>query len=108
MRNSSKTVFGGPSMKRSKKSLWNMISVLILLVVVIGMFYWYSEENNKRIEVQNRTYAGDSALQTSNRVNDEFRNALSRISTYAYFTGESLSEPVVTSRMLAGMTIGGI
>ena len=91
-------------MKRSKKSLWNMISVLILLVVVIGMFYWYSEENNKRIEVQNRTYAGDSALQTSNRVNDEFRNALSRISTYAYFTGESLSEPVVTSRMLAGMT----
>lgn len=95
-------------MKRSKKSLWNMASVLVLLVVVIVMFYWYSAENNKRIEAQNRTYAGDSALQTSNRVNDEFRNALSRISTYAYFTGEGLTEPVVTSRMLAGMTTNSL
>ncbi len=90
-------------MNQRQKSLWSMTYILILLAAIIILFYWYASENNKRIELQNRTYAADSALQTANRIDDEFRNAMNRINTYAYFVGESLSEPVVTSQRLNDM-----
>lgn len=72
-------------MKRSKRSLWNFTYLLFLLAAVIILFYWYAAQNDKRIERQNRTYATDTTKQTSNRIGDEFANALNRISTYAYF-----------------------
>lgn len=90
-------------MKHSKKSLWNVTYLLFLLAAIIILFYWYSAQNDKRIEAQNRTYAMDTAMQTGNRINDEFKNALNRISTYAYFLGEGLSEPVVEPQMLQDM-----
>ena len=90
-------------MKGSKKSLWNVTYLMFLLVAIIILFYWYSAQNDKRIEAQNRTYATDAARQTGNRIGDEFKNALNRINTYAYFLGEGLSEPVVTSQMLQDM-----
>lgn len=90
-------------MNQRQKSLWSLTYILILLAAIIILFYWYASENNKRIELQNRTYAADSALQTANRIDDEFRNAMNRINTYAYFVGESLSEPVVTSQRLNDM-----
>ena len=90
-------------MKRSKRSLWNFTYLLFLLAAVIILFYWYAAKNDKRIERQNRTYATDTAKQTSNRIGDEFANALNRISTYAYFCGEGLTQPEVTSQMLTDM-----
>lgn len=90
-------------MKRSKRSLWNFTYLLFLLAAVIILFYWYAAQNDKRIERQNRTYATDTTKQTSNRIGDEFANALNRISTYAYFCGEGLTQPEVTSQMLTDM-----
>ncbi len=93
----------GYYMKRSKRSLWNFTYLLFLLAAVIILFYWYAAQNDKRIERQNRTYATDTTKQTSNRIGDEFANALNRISTYAYFCGEGLTQPEVTSQMLTDM-----
>lgn len=90
-------------MKPKQKSLRSTGYILALLLIVIILFYWYSAANNKRIEEQNRIYAADSARQTVNRIEDEFRNAESRIHTYAYFLGESLHEPAVTPEMLTDM-----
>ncbi len=91
-------------MKRSKKSFWNFTYLLFLLAAVIILFYWYAAQNDNRIERQNRTYATDTAKQTSNRIGDEFKNASNRISTYAYFLGEGLSSPEVKHQMLTDMS----
>lgn len=91
-------------MNRKHKSLWNVTYILILLIAIIILFYWYTSSNDRRIEAQNRTYASDLALQTASRIDDEFKNALNRINTYAYFIGESLSEPTVPAEMLEDVT----
>lgn len=90
-------------MKRTKRSLWNVKYLLFLLAAVIILFYWYAAQNDKRIERQNRTYATDTAKQTGNRIGDEFKNASNRISTYAYFLGEGLTQPEVKAQMLTDM-----
>ncbi len=90
-------------MDRRKKLLQGIIGAFILLVMILLMFFWYSSENQKRIERQNKYYAADSARQKAGHIESEFQNALNRISTYAYFLGEGLSEPKVTVKMLQDM-----
>jgi len=80
-----------------------IIFVPILFLVILILFHWYSWENSRCIEEQNRKYAADSARQIAGHVEDELTNALNRIGTYADFLGKSLSEPKVTAEMLGEM-----
>lgn len=87
-----------------KKSLIKeIIFTSVLVIAVVFSFLWFMEKNGVRIEGQNREYAADSARMKSQQIKNELDNALSRINTYAYFLGESLTEPQVTAQMLAKM-----
>ncbi len=86
-----------------RKSIQGAICVLLLLAAILLLFRWYSEENSRRIERQNQNYAMDAAHQKAAYIESEFKNALNRISTYSYFLGEGLTEPVVTVEMLRDM-----
>lgn len=88
---------------KKKKSLQEIIYAVFLLVTIILLFFWFTTRNSERIEEQNRDYAADSARIKSEQINDELNNALSRINTYAYFIGESLTEPMITAQMLEKM-----
>lgn len=88
---------------RKKKSLQEIIYAVFLLAAMILLFFWFTTQNSRRTEKQNRDYASDSAQTKSVQIDDELNNALSRINTYAYFTGEGLTEPVITAQMLEKM-----
>lgn len=87
----------------SKKKTLQAALVLLLLAAILALFHWYSAQNSKRIENQNLNYASDAARRTARHVEDEFQNALNRVSTYAYFLSEGLSEPKVSAGMLKDM-----
>ncbi len=89
-------------MKR-KKLLQDIIYVIILLAVIVILFCWYTTQNSKRMIERNKNYAVDSARLKAGQIDEELSNALSRIYTYAYFVGESLTEPMVTAQMLEQM-----
>lgn len=88
---------------KKKKPIQEIIYAVFLLGAIILLFFWFTAQNSRRTEEQNRDYAADSARMKSVQIDDELNNALSRISTYAYFVGESLTEPVVTAQMLEKM-----
>ncbi len=91
---------------RQRKGLlriYRLVFIPVLFLVILILFRWYSGENSKRIEEQNRNYAADSARQIADHVEDELSNGLSRIRTYADFLGKSLSQPKVTAEMLSEM-----
>lgn len=88
---------------KKKKTLWEITYVVFLLAAIVVMFWWYTSQNSKRMEERNKTYAADSAQMKVEQINDELNNALSRIGAYSYFTGVSLSEPVITPQMLKEM-----
>lgn len=89
-------------MKR-KRTLREIIYVMVLLVAIIILFHWYTVQNRERIGERNRNYAADSAQMKAAQIDEELSNALGRISTYSYFVGESLTEPMVTAQMLEKM-----
>lgn len=70
------------------------------MAAIVIIFFWYSTQNSRRIEIRNKNYAADSARQTMIRVNEEMNNALELITTYAYFVGEGLSQPVIDEQTL--------
>ncbi len=85
---------------KGKKSLQEVVSVVILLIAIVILFQWYTAQNAARIEERNKNYAADSAEQTAVKINEELNNALDLIRTYTYFIGQSLTEPAVTPEML--------
>ena len=89
-------------MKR-KKTLQEIVSVMILLVAIIVLFQWYTTQNRERIGERNKNYAADAAQIKAVQIDEELSNALGRINTYSYFVGESLTEPFVTAQMLDKM-----
>ena len=88
---------------KTKKSLKEILYVLLLLLAMIILFYWYTSQNRARVIEQNKNYASDSAKQTAEQINDEFDNALNLINAYSYLVGKSLTEPAITPQMLAEM-----
>lgn len=88
---------------KAKKSLQEIIYVLILLLAIIVLFFWYTTQNRTRMEERNKTYAADSAQMTANRIDEELKNAKKRISTYSYFIGNSLKEPRISAETLKEM-----
>ncbi|MDE7266471.1 MAG: cache domain-containing protein, partial [Lachnospiraceae bacterium] len=89
-------------MKR-KKLLQEVVVALFLLLIVMISFHWYTTRNRERIEQRNKNYAADAARMKADQIDNELNNALNIISTYAYFVGESLDEPVITAKMLEKM-----
>lgn len=85
---------------KKRKSVQEISSILFLLVAIIIIFFWYSTQNSSRIEMRNKSYAADSARQMTTRINEEMKNALELINTYAYFVGEGLSQPVIDEQSL--------
>ena len=85
---------------RGRKSLQQVVYVLLLLAAIVVLFQWYTTRNRARIEERNRNYAADSAQLKAVQIDGELSNALSRINTYAFFIEESLSEPVVSTQTL--------
>ncbi len=85
---------------KKKKSVREIGSILFLLAAIIIIFCWYTAQNSSRIETRNKSYAADSARQTSTRINEEMKNALELIDTYAYFVGEGLYKPDIDEQML--------
>ena len=88
---------------KKKKPLQEIIYAVFLFVAIILLFFWFTSQNSRRIEEQNRDYAADSARMKSEQIDDELNNALGQIKTYAYFVGEGLDEPVITAQMLKTM-----
>ncbi|MDE5952365.1 MAG: cache domain-containing protein, partial [Acetatifactor sp.] len=88
---------------KKKKPLQEIIYAVFLLVAIILLFFWFTTQNSRRTEEQNRDYAADSARIKAEQIGDELNNALGRIRTYAYFVGQSLTEPVITAQMLGKM-----
>lgn len=88
---------------KKKISIQEIIYAVLLLVAIIFLFFRFSLQTSSRIEEQNKAYASDSARMKSKQIDDELNNALSQINTYAYFVGESLTEPVITAEMLKKM-----
>lgn len=88
---------------KKTKPVQEIVYAVFLLTAMILLFLWFTSQNSRRTEEQNRDYAADSARMKSQQIDNELNNALSRIETYAYFVGEGLTEPVVTAEMLAKM-----
>ena len=76
---------------------------MVLWSVIVALFYWYTTQNSRRMEERNRNYAADSARLKATQIDNELKNALDLVNTYAYFVGESLTDPVVTDEMLTEM-----
>ena len=87
-------------MKNRKKTIQEVVCVVVLLAAMIGLFQWYTTQNSIRMEERNKNYAADSARQTTTRINEKMNNALELIHTYAYFVSEGLKQPVVNEQML--------
>ena len=88
---------------KKRKPIQEIIFALILLFAMVLLFFRFTTRNSSRTEEQNRDYAADSAQMKSEQVDDELNNALNQIRTYAYFVGEGLTQPVVTTQMLNRM-----
>ena len=88
---------------KKEKPLQEIVYAVFLFAAIIFLFFWFTERNSRRTEAQNRDYAADSARLKSVQIDNELNNALSRINTYAYFVGESLTEPSVTADSLKKM-----
>ncbi|MDE6941140.1 MAG: cache domain-containing protein, partial [Lachnospiraceae bacterium] len=87
-------------MKKRKRSIQEVIGVVLLLAAMIGLFQWYTTKNSVQIEERNKNYASDSARQTMTRINEKMNNALELINTYAHFVSEGLKEPAISEQTL--------
>lgn len=87
-------------MKNRKKTVQEVIWVVVLLAAMIVLFQWYTTQNSVRMEERNKNYAADSARQTMTRINEKMNNALELINTYAHFVSEGLKEPVINEQLL--------
>ena len=85
---------------QKRKLSREIIYVILLLIAGMLVFWWYTLQNRARILERNKTYAADCARQTMLQIDETLNNALSRIDTYAYFLGESLSEADISQDML--------
>ncbi len=90
-------------MNGKRRSLKNILYVVVLMIAIVILFQWYTGQNSKRIEAQNLNYAADSSKQTANYIEQELINAQSRIATYAYFLGEGLTEDEIDANALEEM-----
>ncbi len=94
---------GREAMKERKRPLRQVAYVLALLLAIVILFRWYTDQNKERMEERNKNYALDSARIMANQIDDEFKNAEDLISTYAIYLGKSLDGPRVTLEEIAAL-----
>ncbi len=87
-------------MKRQKKSGQPIIYAFLFLTVILVLFYFYTTQNRKRIQEQNRVYAEDCARQTVDRIESEFDNALQRVENSAYLVGAGGKKVEIDTQVL--------
>lgn len=85
----------------SRKYMQELAFVMPLLIIVILSFYRYTKQNKNRMIERNKTYAADSAHIKATQINDELNNARLRIQTYSSLIGGGLSEPTLSTDLLA-------
>ena len=85
---------------RNKRTLQEIIYIIVLLSAVVLSFFWYTVQNNVRMEERNKEYASDSARLTMLKIDDELSNAVNLANTYSYFVGQGLTKPEITTDML--------
>lgn len=90
-------------MRRKRKTLQEMVYVMLMLVAIIVMFQWYTAQNTIRMEERNKSYASDSTKQMAGRIDENFENALDSINMYTFFIGGSLTKPEITTQMLKNL-----
>lgn len=90
-------------MKRQRKTGQPVIYALLFLAAILVLFYFYTTQNRKRIQEQNRVYAEDCARQTADRIESEFDNALQRIQNSAYLVSAGGTEAEINAQVLKDM-----
>lgn len=90
-------------MEKKKSLRETIIGVVVFFIAMFVIFSWYTAENSGRMEERNKNYASDSMQLTAARVDNELNNAQNLIKADAYFMGESLSEPTLTTEALKEM-----
>ncbi len=88
---------------KGKKSLQKISYVILLLVAIVILFGWYTSQNRSRMIERNKNYAADSARLKALQIDEELNNAQNLVNTYAYFLGNGLKEPKITTDMLKEM-----
>ncbi len=88
---------------KGKKLLQDLLYVMVLFIAIVMLFSWYTVQNRKRMIERNKNYASDSAKIMAMQIDDELNNAKKLIDAYAYFVGNGLQEPHVTTEMLQEM-----
>ena len=53
-----------------KKSIREIICAVFFLAAIISLFFWFTAQNSRRTEKQNRDYAADSARMKSGQIDD--------------------------------------
>jgi len=67
---------GEMGLMKRKKTLQEIVSVMILLVAIIVLFQWYTTQNRERIGERNKNYAADAAQIKAVQIDEELSNAL--------------------------------
>lgn len=86
-----------------KKTISNIIYILILIISICFLFGWYSNSNRRQIEEHNLTYAMDSTHQKSKAIGNEFANAQRRVHNYAYCLSMGETALNIDANMLKGL-----
>ncbi len=87
-------------MTTGQKRFLQISFFVFVTCMVLLLFHRFTQQNNERIQEQNRVYAEDAARQTAMRINDQFNFSLSLIVRYAHFASFSMENGLVTRQML--------
>lgn len=90
-------------MKKENRTWQPIIYALFFLMAIPVLFFIYTTQNRARIQEQNRVYAEDCALQTAERIESEFNNALQRIQNSAYLVVTGTEDLEIDTQILKEM-----
>ena len=90
-------------MRGKRRTIQEIICVILMLVAIIVMFQWYTTQNTQRMEERNKSYASDSTRQMAGRIDENLENAMDSIKMYSFFIGSSLTKPEITTQMLKNL-----
>ena len=90
-------------MKQENRTFQPIIYALFFLMAIPVLFFIYTTQNRARIQEQNRVYAEDCALQTAERIESEFNNALQRIQNSAYLVVIGAEDMEIDTQILKEM-----
>ena len=81
-----------------------VISWVVIISMIIGMFLMFTTQNRERILIQNENYVQDNAEKTARQMDDILVRSLANIEMMAHWFGKTLDGPVVTQEELQELT----